>query len=50
MIILPACVYMYHMHAWFPHKLEEIIRSIGTIVTDDHDPPHGFQEPIPGPL
>lgn len=36
----PACVYVYHVHAWCPWRSEGGIRS-GTGVGDGCKPPHG---------
>lgn len=36
------CIYLYHMHAWSPKKTKEGVRSPGTEVMDDFEPPRGF--------
>lgn len=35
---------MHHMHAWYPGKSEEIIRSPGTRITYGCDSPRGCRE------
>ena len=36
--VLPACVFMCHMFAWFPWRLEDDTRSPGAGVTRTCDP------------
>ena len=36
--VLPACVYVYHVSAWYLQKSEEGIKSPGTGVTDSCKP------------
>lgn len=36
MRVLLACVYMYHMGAWYPQRPEEDIRFPGIRVTNGH--------------
>lgn len=31
MCVLPVCIYMYHVCAWFPYRLEEGFRFLGQI-------------------
>ena len=35
--VLSPCVYMYHIHAWFPWNSEKGIRSPGTGVMNDYN-------------
>jgi hypothetical protein len=35
--VLPACMSVYHVHAWCPQWLEEGIGSPGTRITDDFE-------------
>lgn len=48
MSVLPACMYVCHMHAFW--KSEEGVRSPGTWVPDDCEPPWGCWKLNPGPL
>lgn len=41
MTVLPACISVYHMHAWCPQRSEEGIRSPGTGVPDNCELPCG---------
>lgn len=34
MSVLPACIYVYHVHAWHSQRPKESIRSTGIGVTD----------------
>lgn len=43
MSVLPACMYMYHMHACCLQRLEEGVRSCGTGVKDGCGPPKSVQ-------
>ena len=36
--VLPACIYVYHMYAWYPWRSEESIRSLGTGVMNGCEP------------
>lgn len=47
---LLACVYVYHMHVWCPHKSEESVKSPETRVIDGYKLPYGYWEPNLGPL
>lgn len=47
--ILPACMYVNHMHAW-GLQIEEGVGCPGTEVTHDCEPPCGSLELNPGPL
>jgi hypothetical protein len=38
---LPACMYMYHVHAWSPQRSQEGMGSPGTGVTDSCNLAHG---------
>lgn len=50
MTVLPACISVYHMHAWCPQRSEEGIRSPGTEVMDGCGPPYRYGEINPDPL
>lgn len=47
--VLPH-VNLYHMHMWYVWRLEEVIRSHGTEVTDNLKQPSGHWELNLGPL
>jgi hypothetical protein len=42
--ILLACMYMYHMFAWYPCRPEEGVGCPGTEVTDGCELPCGYLE------
>lgn len=48
--VLPACIFVYHKHAWCPLKPEESNMHLGTGVTHSHELPCGFWEWSPCPL
>lgn len=39
MVVLLACMLVYHMHAWFLQRLENSVIFPGTGVTDVDEPP-----------
>lgn len=41
MSVLPACIYVYQLHAWCLTRSEEGIRASGTGRLDDCEPPCG---------
>lgn len=49
-LCLPACIYVYHIHVWYPQRPEEGIRLSGSGVIDGWEPPCGHWEPKPDPL
>lgn len=50
MNVLPAYMYVYHVHALCSWRSEEGARSPRTVVTDGCEPLCGFWEMNPGPL
>lgn len=48
--VLPACTYVYHIHAWHPQRSEETVRSTGTGVTGYCEIPFGCWDPNVAPL
>lgn len=44
MIVLPACMHVYHVCAWYLQRPEEGVRSPGTEVIDSCKPPCGCWE------
>lgn len=48
--VLPPCVYVYHVCAWYLQRSEEDIKSPGTEVMVSWEVPHGFWEPNLRPL
>lgn len=47
--ILPLCMFVHHIHAWCPWKLEESVRSPGTNLTDSCGCPCGCRAWDQGP-
>lgn len=39
MDVLPACISVHHMHTWCLLRLEECVRSPGTVFTKSYEPP-----------
>lgn len=50
MSVFPVCMYVYHIHPWYPQKSEEGIKFPGTGVTVGWEPRCGCWEPNPVPL
>jgi hypothetical protein len=50
MCVLPTRMYVQHVCAWYPWRLEEGVRSPGTGVKDACETPHGCWESNPDPL
>lgn len=48
--ILSACIYLYHVHAWYSRQPAEVIVLSGTRVTNGYDLPYGFWESNLNPL
>jgi hypothetical protein len=42
-------VYLFNMYSWYPWKLKECIRWLGTGVTDGCEPPYRGWKSNPGP-
>jgi hypothetical protein len=50
MNVLPACINVHQVHAWYPQRSEERRRILETGVTDDYELPCGCWELNSGPL
>lgn len=50
MSILPACMHVHHVHAWYLQRSEEGIGSPRTRVTDGCEPLSEFKKLNPGSL